>query len=434
MNIRLITTVALGAALVSVGCNSGSRSKTSTAATVAPSTSGGGTTAPPTSGGGANPTVGTFSNGPDLNAARGQHTATVLNDGRVLVTGGVDGQGVMADSEVFDPLTNTWAVVRNLVQNPNDGLMMDPTDQFPTARQLHSATALANGTVLVAGGLGVERMDPQGQPIFETLTTAYTFNPTTNTFTRVSPLNSARGWHGSSVIPNGGAVLAGGVDGLLAAPGDGETFDSATGTFTQITFQDLHTWGQVVNLGNAGAMIIGGANVQQGQQGGWNISGFPTPKCEMVSGPTTVAAAPEISTDTIMMGANTGTNGKVLMAGGQILQGQALAITGATEVFDPQANTWGAGPTLSVARFGAEVAEIAATGDQIVIGGVDTGGQLVRTCEVYLTQSNTFVGTVDMATARSDFKAVTLNDGRVLVVGGLDDQGNGIITTELHTR
>lgn len=423
------------AAVISTGCNSGSRSS-NTNGTTAGTTSGttGGTTSGTTGGttsGTTTPTVGTFSNGPDLLAARGQHTATVLSDGRVLVTGGADGQGILADSEVFDPLTNTWEIVRNLVANPNDGLMMDVTDAFPTARQLHTATPLPGGTVLVAGGLGVERMDPQGNPIFETLTTAYTFDPTTNSFTRVGALATARAWH-TAAISGGQGVVAGGLDGLLASSGTADIFDATAGTFTEIQVNDLHTWGAMVSTTN-GALIVGGANVSQGTGGGFQINGFPQPRCKLIA-TGAVAAAPEIANDTIFPGVAANSAGKVLMAGGQVVVGQALAPTGLSEVFDVATQTWGAGPTLQTERFGAEVSEIAATGDLLIVGGIDNTGALTAVCEVYQNSSNTLLGTVNMTTARSDFKVVTLNDGRVLVTGGLDDQGNGIISSEFHTR
>ena len=72
-----------------------------------------------------------------LNGLRVMHTATLLDDGRVLIAGGVDSQGnVLATAEVFDPATGRFAYVGNLVQ----------------ARATHSATKLPDGRVLIAGG------------------------------------------------------------------------------------------------------------------------------------------------------------------------------------------------------------------------------------------------------------------------------------------
>ena len=67
--------------------------------------------------------------------ARYQHTATLLQNGQVLVAGG-DDTGVSA--ELYDPTTGMWTATGNLA----------------TGRSVHTATLLANGQVLVADGFG----------------------------------------------------------------------------------------------------------------------------------------------------------------------------------------------------------------------------------------------------------------------------------------
>src|SRR5260221_13428386 len=53
--------------------------------------------------------------------ARDSHTATLLSDGKVLVTGGVDSQGVpIASAEVFDPQSGQWTAVGPLTQALGD--------------------------------------------------------------------------------------------------------------------------------------------------------------------------------------------------------------------------------------------------------------------------------------------------------------------------
>jgi Galactose oxidase, central domain len=86
--------------------------------------------------------------GPTLGTARRLHTATLLHDGRVLVTGGfvccvVDGQTVSETSttsaELYDPATGSFT----------------PTGSMAVGRALHQATLLPDGRVLVSGGVGV---------------------------------------------------------------------------------------------------------------------------------------------------------------------------------------------------------------------------------------------------------------------------------------
>src|SRR4029078_4021428 len=69
-----------------------------------------------------------------LGAARYSHTATLLQNGKVLVAGGFN-SSFLATAELYDPATGTWTTTGNL----------------NTARNLHTATLLPNGKVLVVG-------------------------------------------------------------------------------------------------------------------------------------------------------------------------------------------------------------------------------------------------------------------------------------------
>ena len=79
-----------------------------------------------------------FSPTGSMGTARELHTATLLPDGRVLVTGGDDGSGstALALAELYDPKTGQFS----------------PTDSMATARENHTATLLSDGRVLIAGG------------------------------------------------------------------------------------------------------------------------------------------------------------------------------------------------------------------------------------------------------------------------------------------
>jgi len=70
-----------------------------------------------------------------MNYAREQHTASLLKDGKVLVTGGFN-HGVLSSTELYDPLAETWTDSGNM-----------NVDRF-----LHTASVLSNGKILVTGG------------------------------------------------------------------------------------------------------------------------------------------------------------------------------------------------------------------------------------------------------------------------------------------
>src|SRR5439155_1000940 len=67
-------------------------------------------------------------------------TATLLPNGKVLVAGGSDGNDELSSAELYDPATGTWTATGSLAE----------------ARSLHAATLLANGQALAVGGFGTE--------------------------------------------------------------------------------------------------------------------------------------------------------------------------------------------------------------------------------------------------------------------------------------
>ena len=96
-------------------------------------------------------TQGTFAATGGMKEGRAGHGATLLRDGKVLVVGGwgYDGRqgGALATAEVYDPSTGTFT----------------PTGSMTTSRWGPTATLLNDGRVLVAGGLrlnSAELYDP----------------------------------------------------------------------------------------------------------------------------------------------------------------------------------------------------------------------------------------------------------------------------------
>ena len=89
-----------------------------------------------------NPVSGSWTLTGSLNNGRSANTATLLPNGMVLVAGGDDitfPSPPIASAELYDPESGTWTF----------------TGSLNTARDLHSATLLTNGMVLVAAGADI---------------------------------------------------------------------------------------------------------------------------------------------------------------------------------------------------------------------------------------------------------------------------------------
>ena len=154
-----------------------------------------------------------------MHAAREFHTATLLNTGKVLVTGGRDADGnTLSTAELFDPTSHRFT----------------PTDGMSTARESHTATLLSDGKVLITGGNNGT----------QSLATAELFDPASGKFTPTGTMNAAREFHTATLRNDGTVLVAGGAELTSAAEGTtqegllpesmatAELFDPASGTFT----------------------------------------------------------------------------------------------------------------------------------------------------------------------------------------------------------
>jgi hypothetical protein len=137
-----------------------------------------------------------FVPGPPLLEARTDHTATALPDGRVLIAGGRGVGAALASCELFNPLTGVF----------------EPTTPLPAPRSQHTATLLADGRVFVLGGLAVDNPahDPVGTLLSAHLTTAL-FSPKTGLWLPGPSLPAGVIGHAATRIADGRVLVSGGV-------------------------------------------------------------------------------------------------------------------------------------------------------------------------------------------------------------------------------
>ena len=159
------------------------------------------------------PETGTFTATGSMADPRGNHTAILLVDGRVLITGGTgDGTTSHASAELYDPKTGTFTV----------------TGSMTAARTFHDATMLGDGRVLVTGG------DPAGW-VYDGpfLASAEIYDPKTRTFAETGSMAFRRTYHTATLLADGRVLVTAGY-GDVGPLASAEIYDATTGTFTLI--------------------------------------------------------------------------------------------------------------------------------------------------------------------------------------------------------
>ena len=182
------------------------------------------------------PKTGTFNGTGSMTKPRNAGTATLLEDGRVLVAGGFKGNA-LASAELYDPKTGTF----------------NGTGSMTTPRGNHTATRLSDGRVLVVGGTGDT---PNG------LASAELYDPKTGTFSPTGSMTTARLNNTATLLQDGRVLIAGGTDSTYSTRtfASAELYDPKTGTFSPTGPMGAARSGQTATLLQDGRVLIAGGS------------------------------------------------------------------------------------------------------------------------------------------------------------------------------
>jgi hypothetical protein len=323
------------------------------------------------------------------------HTATLLPNGMVLVAGGVPTNWpdapVLASAELYDPATGIFTA----------------TGSMTTGRAQHSATLLADGRVLIAGGTGdrsTETYDlsigaftstgdmisqpyapasatllQDGRVFIATYPTAQIYDPLSGAFSAAGAYaGPAPAFLGAStLLADGRILLTGGInicfEALCADPGSGwaELYDPAANTFTLAG--DMRWWNNRYI-----AILLA--------------------------------------------------NGKVLFVGNHTNDGAPAA----AQLFDPGDRTFRAIGNASASHFDGGAATLLPDGIVLITGGLLPDGSGQTVADRYSPESAAFTSTGSTITERMYHTSTLLPDGTVLVAGGYIPGPSATSSAELY--
>lgn len=166
-----------------------------------------------------------------MNTARCGHTATVLQDGRVLIAGGqtvAESKTLtLATAELYDPASGTFS----------------PAGNMTVGRLFHTAVPLLNGMVLI---IGWER-------------SAEVYDPATNSFTATNSAPSSRFDFAATLLPDGRVLITGGETNYdIPYLGPSELYNPATGQFASTGSLTIARWSHTATLLPDGTVLVAG--------------------------------------------------------------------------------------------------------------------------------------------------------------------------------
>lgn len=263
-----------------------------------------------------NPLTETWSPTGSLAEARWSHTATLLQDGTVLVAGGFgdpyvagsNSQPVLASAEIYDPDTGTWS----------------PTGSLNTRRALHTATLLVDGRVLVTGGRTCNEPPPVACNFTFRTDSAEIYDPSTGTWSPTGPLTIPRHTTSAVVLESGEVLIPAG----FTSAGNGTTADR----YDPAAVASTETGPLNVGRARQGAMLLDDGRVLVAAGfGGGVTSELYDPDTD------TWSLTGELSTNRFNFFYTVLPDGRALIAGGAVPFEGVIA---SAEIYDPATGQW----------------------------------------------------------------------------------------------
>jgi hypothetical protein len=289
-----------------------------------------------------------------------------------------------------------------------------PAGTLSIARSLHTATLLKSGKVLVLGG------SPASPLYLGSLASAELYDPQTNRWAVVASMHTRRSYHTATLLPDGRVLVVGGIETSSEVSGttlaSAELYDPAANTWTPAAPMP---WGRAkhaaIMLADHRVLVIGGTDTMTR----WPFSSLPTaelydPATRSWSSVASMHYARTFPTATLLP------DDRVLVVGDDGVNERTA------ETYDPRSERWSPVPVPAVGRA-AHVAVPLQNGAVLVAGGIgETSAQL------FDSRRNAWSSAGALAVIRASATATVLDNGQVLVLGGFGSRSAPWTSAELY--
>ena len=353
-----------------------------------------------------------------LQHPRYEHTATLLQDGKVLLAGGLDMKGVgIGNGEIYTPSADAWAIT---------SIMISPRGNYDT-------TLLPDGRVLAVAGRSSQLRNAGSIEAYDT---------SNNEWKWLSADTLTRRGHQITALTDGRILISGGSLARRGGTYDGgehgvadkietttvELFDIPSGKISKAaSLTHARKEHSSVLLNNGRVLIIGG--LTDGTEEAPNVNSLDStelydPESDSWSLGAVMSQGRGLHTATTLP------DGKILVTGGLNTARQPL---NSAELYDPTTDSWAPAASMSQARD-SHTGTLLSDGRVLVVGGNGTSGGLSLTsAEIYDPSSNSWSSAGNMLEGRNHHTAIQLNDGKVLVAGGLLGPENPLSTVDFYS-
>jgi len=323
-----------------------------------------------------------------MTVPRFAHSATALMDGRVLVAGGFTQESDGAAGAELYDARTERFVVAGRMR---------------TLRQSHTATRLPDGKVLIAGGYAAGNAVTSSAEIYD---------PASNSFSPTGSLSAARAGHVAVLLPQGKVLLIGGIGPGWSFLSSAELYDPTTGRFVSTGAMAVPRESHAaVRLRDGRVLVIGGHRGRRAEIVIYASAEVYDPATGSFQGAGDMAL-PRHKHDALLLA-----DGRVLVTAGSDHR-DAKGVYTSTELYDPRSAIFTPGAPLQRGRYKHQQTAILLPGGDVLLAGGATQA------ERYEARTGTFSLVESRVRMAGQFSAAALLPrGGVLITGGYGDDG-----------